>query len=102
MSIKIGQPIRQACLALISDEDSLLFADGYDDAILGVAEFNGAASVVYDTAKVLEILCDRDGMTRAEAEEFFAYNVAGAFMGESSPIFLQKIRPEQRQRSSIG
>ena len=96
MPIKIGQPIRQACLSMISDEDSLLFADGYDGAILGVAEFNGAASVVYDTAKVLQILCDRDGMTRAEAEEFFAYNVAGAFMGESSPLFLQKIRPGQR------
>ncbi len=102
MPINNGQPIRQACLALISDEESLLFADGYDDAILGVAELNGAASVVYDTAKVMQILCDRDGMTRADAEEFFAYNVVGAFLGVASPIFLQKIRPARRQHGSTG
>ena len=36
MPIKIGQPVRQACLSLISDEDSLLFADGYDVASLQV------------------------------------------------------------------
>ena len=39
---------KEARLSMISDEDSLLIADGYDGAILGVAEFNGAASVVYD------------------------------------------------------
>lgn len=102
MPHNIGQPIRQACLALIGDEESLLFADGYDDAIMGVAELNGASSVVYDTARVVEILCDRDGMTRSDAEEFFAYNIAGAFVGDSSPIFLLKIRPGRRRRGSTG
>lgn len=103
MPSNIGQPIRHACLALIGDQELLLFADGYDDAIVGVAELNGAASVVYDTAKVVQILCDRDGMTRADAEEFFAYNIAGAFMGESSPILMQKIRPgRRRQRGLTG
>ncbi len=53
MPLKINQPSGQACLAPISDQDSLLFADGYDGAILGVAEFNGAASVVYVTAKIV-------------------------------------------------
>jgi hypothetical protein len=53
MPLKISQPSGQACLAPISDQDSLLFADGYDGAILGVAEFNGAASVVYVTAKIV-------------------------------------------------
>ena len=102
MSRNTGQSIRQACLAPIGDEESLLFADGYDDAIMGIAELNGTASVVYDSAKVVKILRSRDGMTRADAEEFFAYNVAGAFLGESSPIFLQRIRPKQRQGTSTG
>lgn len=102
MPHNIGQSIRQACLAPIGDEASLLFADGYDDAIMGIAELNGIASVVYDIEKVVKILRRRDGMTRADAEEFFAYNVAGALLGESSPIFLQRIRPRRRQGTSTG
>ena len=97
-----GQPNRQARLALKDDKESLLFADGYDDAILGIAELNGTVSVVYDSAKFVKILRSRDGMTRADAEEFFAFNVAGAFMGKSSPIFLQRIRPGRQQGMSTG
>ena len=102
MSHNTGQPNRQACLALKDDEQSLLFANGYDDAILGIAELNGIASVVYDSAKVVKILRSRDRMTRADAEEFFAYIVAGAFLGKSTPIFLQRIRPRRRQGTSTG
>lgn len=102
MPRNIGQSIRQACLALIGDDESLLFADGYDNAIMGIAELNGTASVVYDREKVVKILRSRDGMTREDAEEFFTYNVAGAFLGESSPIFLQRIRPRRRQGTSTG
>ena len=79
-----------------------MFADGYDDAIMGIAELNGIASVDYDSEKVVKILRRRDGMTRADAEEFFAYNVAGAFLGESSPIFLQRIRLGRRLGTSTG
>ena len=64
MPHNIGQSIRQACLAPIGDEESLLFADGYDDAIMGIAELNGIASVVYDSEKVVKILRSCDGMTR--------------------------------------
>lgn len=102
MPHNIVQSIQQACLAPIGDEESLLFAAGYDDAIMGIAELNGTASVVYDSAKVVKILLSRDGMNREDAEEFFAYNVAGAFLGESSPIFLQQIRPRRRQGTSTG
>ena len=86
-------PQRRACLALISEDDLLVFADGYDSAIMAVTELADAPAVVYDVAGVIEILCIRDGMSREDAEEFFAYNIAGAYKGESSPIFVQKIRP---------
>jgi hypothetical protein len=97
MSHNLNQTNRQASLALADGEELLMFADGYDEAILGIAELNGNASVVYDRAKVIKILRHRDGMTQADAEEFFAYNIAGAFMGESSPVFLQRIRPDRGQ-----
>jgi hypothetical protein len=40
-------------------------------------------------------------MTRADAKEFVSYNVAGSFMGESSLIFLQKIRPGRQRGSNV-
>ena len=100
MPNKTGQRTRQACLAIVSDDETLLFADGFDDAILGIAEVNGFPTVVYDTAKAIAILRKRDGMTRSDAEEFFSYNVAGAYMGESTPIFLIRVGRGAKQRKS--
>lgn len=81
---------RQACLDLCG-EDALLFMDGHDDAIIGVAERDGAFVVVYDQNRVLRKLCQRDGMNDEEAEEFFEFNIAGAFMGDQTPIFMMMI-----------
>jgi hypothetical protein len=48
--------------------------------------------VVYDAEAVIAILCQRDGMERDEAEEFFDYNVQGAWIGESTPLFVTPVR----------
>jgi hypothetical protein len=69
----------------------LLFADGHDDAILGIAERDGIQIVVYDTAKIIRLLRTRDRMSRDEAEEFFEYNIAGTWIGEQTPLFLRRI-----------
>lgn len=84
---------QQACLELIGDDDSeLLFVNGHDDAIIGIVERDGIPLVVYDTAKIINLLRTRDRMSRDEAEEFFEYNVAGTWMGEQTPLFLRRIR----------
>jgi hypothetical protein len=49
--------------------------------------------VVYDSAKVIDILIERDGMTHEEAEEFFSFNIEGAWVGEQTPVWLRI--PEQ-------
>ena len=83
---------RQACLDLASeDEANLAFLDGHDDAILGVVEHNGFCAVVYDVKKIVRKLRRRDGMSNDEALEFFAYNIAGAHLGEGTPLFLMPI-----------
>lgn len=65
----------------------LLFADGFDDAILGVAERIGMEPVVaYSTPKIIEILA-RD-MTEDEAVEYFEFNILGAYVGERTPVFI--------------
>ena len=66
-----------------------LKADGFDDAILGVASRCGMNDLVaYDTNKIINILMERDGMTYEEAQEFFDFNIIGAYMGENTPIFI--------------
>ncbi|GAB6440609.1 hypothetical protein bcgnr5369_02470 [Bacillus cereus] len=67
--------------------EDVLFADGYDDAIMGFAERCGLTVVLYDSRKCIEILVERDGMTDEEAWEWFSYNVLGAYVGEKTPMF---------------
>jgi hypothetical protein len=68
-----------------------LVCDGFDEAILGMAErINLGPVVAYDVEKMLEIMVERDGMTHEEAQEFFDFNIIGAWMGEFTPIFITK------------
>lgn len=72
-------------------DEELLTADGLDDAILGIGGRCGQPSlVVYDVEKVIEILMTRDGMSYEEAQEFFDFNIGGAWVGELTPIWLHK------------
>lgn len=85
------QSIRQACTDLADCDEPLLFLEGHDSAIMGVTERGGVVLVVYDSGKVLRRLRKRDGMSKDEADEFFAYNIEGTWMGAQTPIFLTKI-----------
>ena len=79
---------RQALQDLLGAETQLLFADGYDDAVVGFAERNCVMLVVYDVRKILRLLRVRDGMSRHEAQEFFEFNIAGSWVGEQTPVWL--------------
>ena len=69
--------------------EGAILLDGLDDAILGVVEeFGNSPRVLYSKHKILTILCERDGMTRSESEEFYDYNILGLYAGEQNPIFL--------------
>ena len=70
------------------DPEALL-ADGFEDAIVGMAErCSQPMLVVYDAQKCIDILVERDGMTYEEAQEYFSFNVTGAWVGEHTPLFL--------------
>jgi hypothetical protein len=77
------------------NEEALL-ADGFEDAVVGICERFGAVPVVaYDRDKCIEIIIassDKNGLTDeeayAEAEEYFEFNVAGAYVGEGTPSYL--------------
>lgn len=75
------------------DEDnSLLLADGFEDAFAGILERFGMDPIaVYDRAKCIEVLMTRDGMTAEEAEEYFSFNVTGAWVGKQTPAYLIRL-----------
>jgi hypothetical protein len=69
-------------------DETFLFADGFDYAIIGVDEQNGR--IVYDIDEVINTLI-MEGMDVDEAFEYYDYNIAGAYVGEKTPVFMRKI-----------
>ena len=77
------------CTDIISDiNPDAVFADGFDAAIIG---YDANCTVVYDYDKCMKILMKRDSMTEHEAHEFMEFNVVSAFVGEFTPLFINKI-----------
>ena len=73
----------------MKEEEDFLFADGFDDAILGIGRRATQPEVVaYDYEKCVLILMDRE-MTEEEAREYMEFNVVGAFVGDRTPIFIE-------------
>jgi hypothetical protein len=85
------------------NEEALLI-DGFDSAIIGMAErINLGPVVAYDEEKIIDILSremeleDTEGMTEDEIEsekymmaiEHFEYNIKGAWLGENTPVFIR-------------
>lgn len=71
-------------------EDALFLdpPEVFDDAILGIAtRFNGLEAVAYDRSLCIDGLI-ASGMTHEEAEEWFEFNTAGAWVGERTPVFI--------------
>jgi hypothetical protein len=66
-----------------------LFADGFDDAIIGY-DASGFC-VVYDYNKCLDVLVKRDKMSMSEAHEYMEFNVVGAFVGDFTPHFVHTL-----------
>ena len=76
--------------SFISDVNGeALFADGFDDAIMGYDAVG--YRVVYDYDKCMEILQERDGMTPSESHEFMEFNVVGAYVGDFTPLFIHTL-----------
>jgi len=65
-----------------------LFADGFDEAIIGY-DATGACCV-YDYDKCLKVLI-RDGMDWPDAQEHMEFNVVSAYVGDFTPIFIHTL-----------
>jgi hypothetical protein len=59
----------------------------FDPALLGTAERDGNTVAVYSREGVIACLV-RDGMDLEDAEEWCAYNIETALIGEHAPIIV--------------
>jgi hypothetical protein len=77
--------------AILAEENpQALFADGLEEACIGIARRCGQPSLaVYDYNKVVELFM-ADGMSYEEAVEWVEYNVVGAWMGDNTPVWFQQ------------
>lgn len=73
--------------------DELMFLDPekFDKCIIGVAIRCGMpSSVVYDKDELIKVYMD-EGMSEEEALEFISYNVEGAYVGETTPLVMERL-----------
>jgi len=78
---------QEKCFETFPD-DYLVFAYGYEDAIIGVDPVS--LKVIYDATKCIEILVS-NGMDYEDAVDYFDFNTRGAHIGERTPIFVNPI-----------
>lgn len=72
-------------------ESGGLQMDGYDDCIIGVAErCSQKPLLVYCREKIVDQLM-KDGLTYEDAQEHIDFNMAGAWVGEGTPLILSKV-----------
>ena len=66
-----------------------LYADGFEDTIVGVGRQCHNELVVYDYDKCVQVLMDSEGMTYEEAVQWMEFNVVGSWVGANTPVFIK-------------
>jgi hypothetical protein len=83
--------------------EDAIFWDGLDDAIIGIADRIGLSVVAYDVEKILQILMETmevdesdleegesiEGKKYEMANEYYEFNILGAWVGEMTPIHIR-------------
>lgn len=73
------------------DLTDVIFFSGLDDALIGIGQQFNDHVAVYDYDRIIDLLMSM-GMDSEEADEYFWYNIQGAYVGEHTPIVLH-IKP---------
>lgn len=70
-------------------DEEVLLADGFDDAFIGLGRIAGTVIACYDREKCIQELMQ--DVNREEAEEYFEFNVQGAYVGPNTPCFIETV-----------
>lgn len=68
-----------------------MFPDGLEKAIVGIVTRPGLPQLFLLSSKKCISLLKGQGMSAAEASEFFEYNILTAYMGENTPVYLDDL-----------
>ena len=83
-----NQLIDQELANRLGEDETVLLADGLENAFIGIGRQFTHPIAIYSYKKTLKCLKGM-GMTIEDAEEYFDYNIAQAFVGDQTPVFLQ-------------
>jgi len=87
-------------------QHEILFADGFDDAVLGIAMDLDLPRVIYSKERMIEILIkEYEEMPDVEdpyqcAYEFLDYNVWYAYVGTGTPIYINEGNKEETEQNA--
>jgi hypothetical protein len=73
------------------DVDKILLADGLDNAFKGVINRDGKPVAVYGKRTCLFELAKTNNWSIDDAEEYFSFNVEGAYVGDRTPLFMEEL-----------
>lgn len=71
---------------ILESYDDVLFADGFDDAIIGFEP--NMYKVVYSRRKCVDILVQNDDMSEEDAIDYLEYNTFNAYVGDNTPLWV--------------
>ena len=74
---------------VMGEDEKILLADGLESAFMGIGRQFHYPIAIYSYRKAIKILMRDHKMDREDAEEYFQFNIAGAFVGDQTPVFLQ-------------
>ena len=80
--------IRESIVDFYGGFEEILFADGFDDAIVGVCGLS--YRVIYSKRKVILILM-LEGMSDEDAIEHAEFNIFNSYVGEQTHIFMDDL-----------
>ena len=72
----------------MGEDETILLADGLESAFMGIGRQFTHPVAIYSYKKTIRVLKGM-GMTKEEAIEYFDFNIAQAFVGDNTPVFLQ-------------
>lgn len=80
---------------ILDGDDAMLLEprEVFDPCVIGIAERVNLRVAAYDTQKVLQALMQHHGMDDEEALEWFEYNMVCAWVGNGSPVFIDRVHP---------
>ncbi len=67
-------------------DPNLLYADGFDDCILGLTFREEVPVILYSTQKVIRKL--ENDMSPPDAADYFYFNMDCAYVGARTPVFF--------------